>query len=125
LSGTIRKELAVTTRPRRPPTRDIAVVFVLGIVGTLVPVIGWLIGVVLVGRASAWSRAEKAVAIVGPVVVLLVAVVLVATAFGANVRPLPLLAAVPLTSSLSSAIGAVYLAQRLVAHKRAAEARPS
>jgi hypothetical protein len=112
-------------RPQRPPVRDIAVVFILGIVGTLIPVIGWLVGVVLVLRASAWSGREKAMAIVGPVVVLLAVVAVVAIAFGANVRPLPMLAAVPLTTSLSSAIGAIYLAQRLVAHKRAAEAHPS
>jgi hypothetical protein len=109
-------------RRQRPPARDITVVFVLGIVGTLVPVIGWLIGVALVLRASAWSAREKAVAVVGPVVMLLAVVALVATAFGADLR-LPLLAAVPLTGSLSSAIGAIYLAQRLVAHQRAAEAR--
>lgn len=36
-----------------------------------------------------------------------------------------MLAAVPLTTSLSSAIGAIYLAQRLVARKRAAEAHAS
>lgn len=113
----------MTTRPQRPPARDIAVVFVLGVVGTLVPVIGWLVGVVLVARASAWSSREKAVAIVAPVVLIMAGVALAATAFGADVRPLPMLAAVPLTSSLSSAIGAIYLAQRLVAHKRAAEAR--
>jgi hypothetical protein len=112
-------------RPQRPPVRDIAVVFILGIVGTLIPVIGWLVGVVLVLRASAWSGREKAMAIVGPVVVLLAVVAVVAIAFGANVRPLPMLAAVPLTTSLSSAIGAIYLAQRLVAHKQAAEAHPS
>jgi hypothetical protein len=108
-------------RRQRPPARDITVVFVLGIVGTLVPVVGWLIGVALVLRASAWSGAEKTVAIVGPVVVVLAVVALVATAFGADLK-VPLLAAVPLTSSLSSAIGAIYLAQRLVAHQRAAEA---
>ena len=112
-------------RPQRPPVRDIAVVFILGVVGTLIPVIGWLVGVVLVLRASAWSGREKAMAIVGPVVVLLAVVAVVAIAFGANVRPLPMLAAVPLTTSLSSAIGAIYLAQRLVAHKQAAEAHPS
>lgn len=114
-------------RPRtnasgRPPARDIAVVFALGIVGTLVPIVGWIVGVVLVLRASAWSRTEKAIAIVGPFVLLMVAVALAATAFGANVRPLPMLAAVPLTGSLSSAIGAIYLAQRLGAHKRAHDA---
>ncbi|HSK90642.1 MAG TPA: hypothetical protein VK875_04950 [Euzebyales bacterium] len=109
-------------RPGRPPARDIAVVFVLGVVGTLVPIIGWLVGVALVLRASAWSGREKAVAIIGPVVALLVAVAVAATAFGADVRPLPMLAAVPLTGSLSSAIGAIYLARRLVAHQRAAEA---
>ena len=112
-------------RPQRPPVRDIAVVFILGVVGTLIPVIGWLVGVVLVLRASAWSGREKAMAIVGPVVMLLAVVAVVAIAFGANVRPLPMLAAVPLTTSLSSAIGAIYLAQRLVAHKQAAEAHPS
>ena len=114
--------MPVTMRPQRPPARDIAVVFVLGIVGTLVPVIGWLVGVVLVLRASAWSRREKAVAIVAPVLVLMAVVTLAAMAFSDSFRPLPLIAAIPLTSSLSSAAGAVYLAQRLVARKRAAEA---
>lgn len=109
------------TRAQRPPTRDIVVVFVFGVVGTLIPIVGWLVGVTLVVRASAWSPVEKAVAIVAPIVVILGGVALVTTAFGADVR-LPLLAAVPLTASLSSAIGAIYLAQRLVAHKRAAEA---
>lgn len=111
----------MTMRRQRPPARDVAVVFVLGVVGTLVPVIGWLVGVVLVLRASAWSGREKAVALAGPVVVLMAVVAPVTMALGANVRA-PLLVAVPLTSSLSSAIGAVYLALRLVAHKRAAEA---
>jgi hypothetical protein len=109
-------------RSHRPPSRDITAMFVLGIVGTLVPIIGWLVGVVLVLRASSWSSGEKAVGILGPVVVLTVVVALAATAFGANLR-LPLLAAVPMIGSLSSAIGAVYLATRLVAHKRAAETR--
>lgn len=113
----------LTMRPQRPPARDIAVVFILGIVGTLVPVIGWLVGVVLVLRASAWSGREKAVAIMAPVVVLMTVVALVATAFGDHVRPLPLLAAVPLTGSLSSASGAVYLALRLVAHQKVTEAK--
>jgi hypothetical protein len=94
--------------------------FVLGIVGTLVPIIGWLVGVVLVLRAFSWSSGEKAAGILGPVVVLTAVVALAATAFGASLR-LPLFAAVPMISSLSSAIGAVYLAHRLVAHKRAAE----
>ena len=109
-------------RPERPPARDIAVVFVLGVVGTLVPVIGWLVGATLVLRASAWSGREKALALAGPVVVLMAVVMLVTMALGTNVRAFPLLAAVPLTTSLSSAIGAVYLALRLVAHKRDAEA---
>jgi len=109
-------------RRQRPPARDITVVFVLGVVGTLIPVVGWLIGVAAVLRASGWSGREKAVAIVGPVVVLLAVVAAVAAASGADLR-LPLLAAVPLTGSLSSAIGAVYLARRLVAHQRAAEAQ--
>jgi hypothetical protein len=112
----------MTMRSQRPPARDIVVVFVLGVVGTLVPVVGWLVGIVLVLRASAWSGREKAVAIIAPVVVLMAAVTLVALAVGNDIRPLPLLAAIPLTSSLSSAAGAVYLALRLVAHKRAAEA---
>lgn len=111
----------MTAQPARPPARDVAVVFVLGVVGTLVPVLGWLIGAGLVARASAWSGSEKAVAIVGPIVLLLAGVALLATAFGGNVRPLPLLAAVPLTTSVGSAAGAIYLALRLVAHRRAAE----
>jgi uncharacterized membrane protein len=105
---------------QRPPARDITTVFILGIVGTLVPIVGWLIGAALVLRASSWSTVEKAAAIIGPLVALLAVVALIATATGADLR-LPLLAAVPLTTSLSSAAGAVYLALRLVAHKQAAE----
>ncbi|CAN5902488.1 hypothetical protein BH23ACT10_BH23ACT10_11860 [soil metagenome] len=51
---------------------------------------------------------------------LLAGVALLATAFGADLR-LPLLAAVPLTLSVASAVGAIYLAQRLVAHRRSSE----
>lgn len=109
----------MTARPARPPARDIVVIFVLGVAGTLVPVLGWLIGTGLVLRASAWSGSEKAVAIVGPLVVLLAAAALLVTAFGGDLSPLPLLAAVPLTTSLSSAAGAICLALRLVAHRRA------
>lgn len=105
----------------RPPARDVAAVFGLGVVGSLIPVIGWVIGVWLVSRASSWSAREKLAALLGPVVVLLVAVALAAVAFGTDVR-VPLLAAVPLTLSIASAIGAIYLAVRLVAHRRAAEA---
>lgn len=105
-------------RQPRPPVRDVAAVFGLGVVGTLIPVVGWVVGAWLVVRATSWSTAEKAVAIAGPIVVLLAGVALLATAFGADLR-LPLLAAVPLTLSVASAVGAIYLAQRLVAHKTA------
>jgi putative Mn2+ efflux pump MntP len=111
----------VSMRRQRPPARDVTTVFVFGVVGTLVPVVGWLIGITLVLRASSWSAAEKAAAAIGPVVGLLAVVALIARATGTDLR-LPLLAAVPLTTSLSSAAGAVYLALRLVAHQRAAEA---
>lgn len=107
-------------RQPRPPARDVAAVFGLGVVGTLIPIVGWLVGVWLVVRASSWSTVEKAVAIAGPIVVLLAGVALLATAFGADLR-LPLLAAVPLTLSVASAVGAIYLAQRLVAHRRSSE----
>lgn len=93
--------------------------FGLGVAGTLVPILGWLVGVWLVARGSSWSAAEKVVGLIGPIVVLLVAVAVVALAFGADVR-LPALAAVPLTLSIASAIGAIYLALRLVAHRKAA-----
>lgn len=56
------EEHLLIARPARPPARGIAVVFVLGIVGTLVPVLGWLVGGGLVLLASAWSGSEKAVA---------------------------------------------------------------
>lgn len=100
--------------------RDIAAVFGLGVVGTLVPIVGWLVGAWLVARATSWSAREKLVGVVGPVGVLLAAVGVVTLALGVDVR-LPVLAAVPLTLSMASAIGAIYLALRLVAHKRAAE----
>lgn len=106
--------------PGRPPARDIAAVFGLGVAGTLVPVAGWLVGVWLVVRATSWSAREKVAGLMGPIVVLLVVVATVAAVLGADVR-LPVLAAVPLTLSVASAIGAVYLALRLVAHRRAAE----
>ena len=112
---------ASSDRRPRPPARDIAAVFGLGVVGTLVPIVGWMVGVWLVVRARSWSTVEKALAIAGPIVVLLAGVALLATAFGADLR-LPVLAAVPLTLSVASAIGAIFLAARLVAHKRAAEA---
>ena len=108
-------------RRHRPPARDITTVFVFGIVGTLIPIVGWLVGAALVTRASSWSAAEKAVAILGPVVALLAVVALVAAGLRADLG-VPLVAAVPLTTSLGSAAGAVYLALRLVAHQRAAEA---
>lgn len=104
---------------QRPSARDVAVVFALGVVGTLVPVIGWVLGIWLVLRASAWSRGEKAMAVLGPPIVILAVVTVVAAAFGPGIRPLPILAAVPLTTSLSSAVAAVYLAMRLVAHRQA------
>jgi len=104
----------------RPPARDIAAVFGLGVVGTLVPIVGWLVGAWLIARATSWSAREKLVGVVGPVVALLAAVGVVTVALGVDVR-LPVLAAVPLTLSIASAIGAIYLALRLVAHKRAAE----
>lgn len=105
----------------RPPARDVAAVFGLGVAGSLIPIVGWMVGVWLVLRASSWSVAEKLVGLVAPIVVLLVAVAVLAVAFGADVR-LPVLAAVPLTLSIASAVGAVYLALRLVAHRRATEA---
>lgn len=104
----------------RPPARDIAAVFGLGVVGTLIPILGWLFGAWLVARATSWSAREKLVGVIGPVVSLLAIVAIATLALGADVR-LPLLAAVPLTLSIASAVGAVYLAVRLVAHKRAAE----
>jgi len=105
----------------RPPARDIAAVFGLGVIGTLIPIVGWLVGAWLVARATSWSAREKVVGVIGPVVVLLAAVGVVTLALGLDVR-LPVLVAVPLTLSVASAIGAVYLALRLVAHKKAAEA---
>jgi len=108
-------------RGGRPPARDIVAVFGLGVIGTLIPIVGWLVGVWLVVRATAWSAREKAAGLVVPIVVLLAVVALVAAASGADIR-LPVFAAVPLTLSLASAIGAVYLALRLVAHKKAAGA---
>jgi hypothetical protein len=96
-------------------------VFGLGVIGSLIPVVGWLVGVWLVVRATAWSAREKAAGLVVPIVVLLAVVALVAAASGADIR-LPVFAAVPLTLSVASAIGAVYLALRLVAHKKAAGA---
>jgi hypothetical protein len=106
-------------RRGRPPARDVAAVFGLGVAGSLIPIAGWVVGVWLVLRASSWSAREKLLGLVGPIVVLLVAVGVLAAALGADVR-LPVLAAVPLTLSIASAIGALYLALRLVAHTRAA-----
>lgn len=107
-------------RRSRPRVRDVAAVFGLGVVGTLIPIVGWIFGVWLVVRASSWSVLEKVVAVAGPIVALLVCVALVAVVAGTDLR-LPVLAAVPLTLSIASAIGAVFLALRLIAHKRAAE----
>lgn len=42
----------VTSGRQRPSARDIAAVFGLGVAGTLIPVVGWLIGVWLVLRAA-------------------------------------------------------------------------
>ena len=112
---------AAPDRGGRPPARDVAAVFGLGVAGTLIPIVGWMVGAWLVVRATAWSAREKTAGLVGPIVVLLAAVAAVAAASGADVR-LPVLVAVPLTLSVASAIGAVYLALRLVAHKKAAEA---
>lgn len=105
----------------RPPARTLGAVFGLGVVGTLVPVVGWLVGAWLVLRAPSWSRREKATGLLGPIVVLLGSVAVAATLLGAEVG-LPVLVAVPLTLSIASAVGAVYLALRLVAHEQAAEA---
>lgn len=111
-----------TTRATaRPPARDVAAVFGLGVVGALIPIAGWVVGVWLVLRATSWSTREKLVGLVAPIVVLLAAVAVLAAGFGADIR-LPVLAAVPLTLSIASAIGAVYLALRLVAHRRDAMA---
>lgn len=107
-------------RAGRPPARDIAAVFGLGVVGTLIPIVGWLVGAWLVARATSWSAREKLVGVIGPVVTLLAVVAIATLALGADVR-LPVFAAIPLTLSIASAVGAVYLALRLVAHKRAAE----
>lgn len=95
-------------------------VFGLGVAGVLIPVVGWFVGVWLVARGTSWSTGEKVIGLLGPIVVLLAAVATAAVAFGADVR-VPVLAAVPLTLSVGSAIGAVFLALRLVAHRRAAE----
>jgi hypothetical protein len=105
----------------RPPVRDLVAVFGLGIAGTLVPVVGWVVGVWLVAGGSSWSRREKAVGVIAPIVGLLLIVALVAGAAGVDLG-VSVALAVPLTLSIASAIGAVYLALRLVAHKRAAEA---
>ena len=58
----------------RPPARDFAAVFGLGIAGALIPVVGWVIGVWLVVRGSSWSPSEKLIGIVGPIVGMLLAV---------------------------------------------------
>jgi heme A synthase len=107
--------------PGRPPARDLAAVFALGVAGTLIPIAGWVIGVWFVVRASSWSPSEKLLGLVGPIVGLLVIVAVVAGAANVNLG-VSVALAVPLTLSVASAVGAVYLAARLVAHKRAAEA---
>ncbi|HEX6254279.1 MAG TPA: hypothetical protein VFZ70_00570 [Euzebyales bacterium] len=104
----------------RPPARDLAAVFGLGIAGTLIPVVGWVIGVWLVVRGSSWSPSEKLIGIVGPIVGMLLIVAVVAGAAGVDLG-VSVALAVPLTLSIASAVGAVYLAARLVAHKRATE----
>lgn len=104
-----------------PGLRRRAVLTVLGfaLVGVLVPVVGWLVGVWLVVRTPAWSATEKAVGLLAPPAVLLAGFVVLALAADAPVAPVVL--ALPITLSLASGIGAIHLANRLVAHKRAGE----
>lgn len=69
-----------TAAAQRPPlseSRGLAIsgAIALGVGGLVVPVVGWIVGVVLVWMSSLWRRQEKLVATIGPAVVLILALV--------------------------------------------------
>lgn len=109
-----------TAGAARPSGRAIGAVVGLAVFGTLIPIVGWVVGVVLAARCSDWSVTERVVAIVVPLAAMLAIAAVGVTAAGYDIRLS--MVGVPIILSLSSAVGGIFLAVRLVAHKRAAEA---
>jgi hypothetical protein len=67
----------VTVTERIPlaesPKYAVAAAITLGIGGFVVPFVGYLVGVVLVWTSTLWTRGEKAIATLGPVVITVLA----------------------------------------------------
>jgi len=107
-------------------TLEVAAVLMLGLGGFFFPVVGWLVGFVLVWMSGAWSFRDKLIATAGPVAVVFVVPLLflfvgvVSGVGGPNVGPIEwMFIAGAGTGWLGGVLGALYLAVRLSVTTRA------
>ncbi|MGB9376595.1 MAG: hypothetical protein WCB04_03685 [Mycobacteriales bacterium] len=112
-------------------TLEVAAVLALGLGAIFVPVVGWLVGVILVWISEAWSTRDKVIGTLGPlllaVVVPIVAQIgrltLLSSGIG-NLGPMEsMFVAVAGVGWIGGVLGAIYLAGRLSIATRAEHKR--
>lgn len=132
------EEIVAAAVEGQPPVRDaqsrfgtleVAAILILGLGGFFVPVVGWLVGVVLVWISGAWSTRDKLIGTAAPFVLVVLMPVLfllggVAAGGGGNFGPTEVLfISAAGTGLLGGIAGAVFLAARLSVDTRAEHKR--
>lgn len=85
-AGAAPAPIVVAVAPREPFAKSrgfaIAAALTLGFGGIIVPVVGWVVGVVLVFLSPLWRRGEKIVAVVAPFVVAGISILIISLLSG-------------------------------------------